>query len=207
MEEFRQRFETRLLDVDDTYALDDPAHLGIAGLYPYDDEPTRKFKMLLNYQLPYPVCRSILHALLEEVFGPEHDIVERFYLSQDELRQLANEGFDLGVHTHTHAILSRLNNRQQRHELSMPAQVFREQMDLQVSHVAYPYGRVGTWNNDTKRLMKELGYQAGLTMARRIVRPQDLNARWEIPRFDVQDIFDVNNDLKAEAIEVLFSGD
>ncbi len=207
LEEFQQRFETLLRDWHEAYELDDPARLGISGLYPYDDADTRRFKMLLNYQLPYPVCRSILHALLEEVFGPEHDIVERFYLSQDELRQLANEGFDIGVHTHTHAILSRLDNRQQRYELSMPAQVFREQMDLQVSHVAYPYGRVGTWNNDTKRLMKELGYQAGLTMARRIVRPQDLNARWEIPRFDVQDIFDVNNDLKAEAIEVLFSGD
>ena len=207
VQEFQQRFETRLLDVDDTYALDDPARLGISGLYPYDDEPTRKFKMLLNYQLPYSVCQSILHQLVEQVFGPEHDIVGRLYLSVDELRQLKNDGFDIGSHTHTHAILSRLDAQQQRSELTTTAHFFRDQLDLPVSHVAYPYGRLGTWNNDTKRLMKELGYQGGLTMARRIVRPQDVNARWEIPRFDVRDIFDANNDLQAEVIEVLFSGD
>jgi len=205
--EFQQRFETLLHDWNEAYELDDPARLGIAGLYPYDDGPTRKFKMLLNYQLPSSVCQSILHQLVEQVFGPEHDIVARLYLSVDELRQLKNEGVGIGSHTHTHSILSRLDAQQQRYELITAANFFRDQLDLPLTHVAYPYGRVGTWNNDTKRLMQELGYQGGLTMARRIVRPQDLNARWEIPRFDVQDIFDANNDLQAEVIEVLFSGD
>jgi len=55
--------------------------------------------------------------------------------------------------------------------------------------------------------MKELGYLAGLTLGRRVVKPKDLYDRWEIPRFNVNDIFDVENNLNAKKIEFLFSGD
>jgi hypothetical protein len=34
-----------------------------------------------------------------------------------------------------------------------------------------------------------------------------LSARWEIPRFDVRDVFGSDNRLQSTAIEALFTGD
>jgi carbamoyltransferase len=203
---FRARFDRLLATVPNDYELDSLEALGIENPYQYDDEETRKFKTQLNYELPYDVIAPILQKMVEETFGPEAAIVERLYLGIKDLKEVQAAGHDVGIHTHTHPILSRLNERDQRCELSTAAQFFRDSLGLRTIHVAYPYGRPGTWNHLTKKVMKDLGFIGGVTMARRVAKPQDLSARWEIPRFDVRDLFDKDNKLQTAAIETLFTG-
>jgi len=205
--EFRRRFERLLDHYKDSCALETPSVPVFDKLYPRDDEDTRKFKKLLNFQLPHTVLSPILKSLFKQAYGSEKEIVERFYMTLDEIKEIKNEGFDIGIHTHNHHILSHLDIHQQKEEITTAVDYLREQINLETIHVAYPYGVPGTWNNSTKRLMKDLGYQAGLTLGRRIVKPKDLYDRWEIPRYDVNDIFDGENNLNAKKIEVLFSGD
>ena len=50
-------------------------------------------------------------------------------------------------------------------------------------------------------------FSSAVTMERKIANPSDLSERWEIPRFDVKDIFDCNNKLNTNLIETLFKGD
>ncbi len=207
IDEFRRRFNERLAAVRHAYELDDPKILGISNPYRYDNEETRNFKLALNYELPYEVVSPILQKIVEETFGPEAPLAKRVYLGVDELKDLQAAGHDIGIHTHSHPMLSRLSEADQRHELSTAAQFFRDKVGLRDIHVAYPYGGPGTWNHLTKMVMKELGFIGGVTMARRVCKPQDLTARWEIPRFDVRDMFDANNKLLTAAIETLFTGD
>jgi len=205
--EFRRRFERLLDHYKGSYKLEIPSATAFDKLYPRDEKDTRKFKKLLNFQLPHTVLSPILKSLFKQVYGSEKEIVERFYMTLDEIKEIKNEGIDIGIHTHNHHILSYLDIHQQKYEITTAVDYLREQINLEKIHVAYPYGVPGTWNNNTKRLMKGLGYQAGLTLGRRIVKPNDLYGRWEIPRYDVNDIFDGENNLNAKEIEVLFSGD
>ena len=51
LDRFREAFE-ELLASRPPVALESSTHPGLLGLYPYDDEPTRRFKRLLNFELP-----------------------------------------------------------------------------------------------------------------------------------------------------------
>ena len=202
--EFSRRFEGILDHYKGSYKLETSSATAFNKLYPRDDEDTRKFKKLLNFQLPHTVLSPILKSLFKQTCGSEKEIIKRFYMTLDEIKEIKNEGFDIGIHTHNHHILSYLDYNQQKYELTTAVEYLREQINLETVHVAYPYGIFGTWNNNTMKLMKNLGYQAGLTLGRRIVKPNDLYHRWEIPRYDVNDIFDRENNLNAKVIGFLY---
>ena len=68
LERFRQEFEALLLSRPPV-ALEPHTHPGLLGLYPYDDEPTRRFKRLLNFELPYRELDPVLRLLFERFIG------------------------------------------------------------------------------------------------------------------------------------------
>ncbi|MGH9970442.1 MAG: carbamoyltransferase C-terminal domain-containing protein [Pyrinomonadaceae bacterium] len=204
---FQREFELVLASHKESYELESPESLGIRNLYRYDDEATRSFKMLLNYQLPYSLLSALLTELLEKVFGAESDVAQRLYLSPEEIRDCQKAGLEIGVHSHQHYILSRLSRAEQREELATAASYFKGNFGVERLHLAYPYGGSGTWNRSTMELLEELGFASGLTMDRQIVKPRDLRGKWEIPRFDTRDLFDADNSLHADKLHALFSSE
>jgi hypothetical protein len=71
--------------------------------------------------------------------------------------------------------------------------------------VAYPYG---FHDLRTKRAMKQLGALAGVTMERRMIKPGDIQARWSLPRYDVNDCFDRrSNEIVYPVFASLSTGD
>ena len=204
---FQKKFEQALAQWHESYELEDPKKLGISGLYRYDSKETRDFKEMLNYRLPYAVLERLLGQIVDEVFGAESEIATQLYLSAEDIRHCQEAGLEIGLHTHNHHILSRLDETEQRRELGQVADYFKQNLALQHLHLAYPYGGTGTWNNITKRLLKELGFNSGFTMGRRIFKPDDLSNFWEIPRFDVRDVFQDDNTLRTETLQALSSVD
>jgi peptidoglycan/xylan/chitin deacetylase (PgdA/CDA1 family) len=166
--------------------------LAFAGgyrFYRYDEEPIRLFKLDLNYQLPYAIVEPVLDALFEGAFGPgsEADAVRETYLSLDQLKRLHDAGFELGTHTHSHRVLPRLSFTEQKHELEMGAAFLGELTGDRRVSVAYPFG---FHDAGTRRAAADLGLIAGFTTDRRWITPDDLSARWSLPRYDVNDCFD-----------------
>jgi peptidoglycan/xylan/chitin deacetylase (PgdA/CDA1 family) len=159
------------------------------AFYRYDDEAVRRFKLDLNYRIPYPQVVPILDALFAETFGTESEAeaVRETYLSIDDLKRLLDRGFELGVHTHRHRVLPRLDFEAQKREIEIGAAFLGDLTGQTEFTVAYPYG---FHDENTHRAMRELGLRAGLTMERRAIGPQDLRDRWSIPRYDVNDCFD-----------------
>ena len=204
---FQKEFERVLASLNHGQELDSPESLGIHNLYRYDDDATRNFKMLLNYRLPYPVLTRALSLLVEEAFGAEAEVATRLYLSPSEIRLCQKAGLEIGMHSHQHYILSRLTEAGQRRELETAAAYFNDTFGVDQIHLAYPYGGVGTWNPLTKQLLKRLNFKSAVTMERRIVKPADLSHRWEIPRFDVRDVFQPDNSLRPDKLGALFSSD
>ena len=65
-------------------------------------------------------------------------------LTEDELRQLAAAGWELGTHTATHADLSRLDYGACRREIDASCGVLGPIAGERVETLAYPFGRYGT---------------------------------------------------------------
>ncbi len=203
---FREEFE-RVLASRPPVELDAAGHPGLQGLYPYDDEPTRRFKKLLNFQLPYVELDPILRELFERFIGSDKEFAAKLYLSPDDIRRCQDAGLEIGAHGHSHSVLSRLTEDEQRRDLQMSVNYLTQEFGLKDVHASYPYGIAGSWNETTKRLLAELGVASASTKERAIVKPSDLRARWELPRFDVRDIFDASGKLLADRLSALFTAD
>ena len=74
-------------------------------------------------------------------------------------------------------------------------------------HASYPYGIDGSWNDATKRVAASLGLASATTKVRAITKPADLRGRWELPRYDVRDVFDDSGALVSDRLSALFTAD
>ena len=203
---FREEFE-RALAARGPVELEPSERLGLRNMYAYDDEPTRRFKTLLNFELPYAVLDAVLRQLTEAFIGSDAEIAAQLYMTADDLRRCQDSGLQIGAHGHQHRVHSRLTDEEQREEMHRSADYFGGTFGLRGMPWSYPWGFAGSWTATTKVLLEASGFTSAVTMVRAIVKPSDLNARWELPRFDVRDVFDQKGALKGENIRALFSAD
>lgn len=167
--------------------------------YRYDDEATRQFKMDLNYQLPYANLSPVLDALFAVVFGEgsERDAVLETYMSIDDLKRLVDGGFEVGTHTHRHRVLPRLDFEGQKREIETSVSFLREITGQRDLSIAYPFG---FHDENTTRAAEEVGLSAGFAGGRRLITDRDLQNRWAIPRYDVNDCFDKSSNALAASV-------
>jgi carbamoyltransferase len=206
LDRFRLAFE-ELLASRPPVTIEPSTHPGLLGLYPYDDEATRRFKRLLNFDLPYYELDPVLRILFERFIGTDADIAPKLYLSASDLRTCQDAGLEIGVHGHSHRVLSRLSEDEQRIELGSCIDYLRHTCGLSEVHASYPYGIDGSWNEATKRVAASLGLASASTKVRAITKPSDLKARWELPRYDVRDVFDASGALVSDRLSALFTAD
>jgi peptidoglycan/xylan/chitin deacetylase (PgdA/CDA1 family) len=156
--------------------------------YRYDTEDTREFKLDLNYRVFYEQLLPVLDVLFEEVFGKgaEREAVRETYLSADDLKRLADRGFEIGIHGYDHKVLPRLEYDGQKENIAAGRDFLSPIVGSEKLTLACPYGFADT---DTRRAMQELEILGCFSVGRRIITPEDLRGRWEIPRFDVNDAF------------------
>lgn len=83
--------------------------------------------------------------------------VDDEWMDWDMIRALARGGMTIGGHTVTHPILSSLDVDAQRAEIDGCARRLREELDIAMTHFAYPVGSRTAFNDDTRRLLAEAG--------------------------------------------------
>jgi carbamoyltransferase len=206
LERFRSEFEAALA-AHGTFVPELAERLGLRDLYRYDNDTTRRFKKLLNFELPYPLLDVVLRQLSEAFIGRDEEIVPHLYLSAREIRRCLDAGLEIGAHGHQHLVLSRLSEEEQRREMRLAADYFAAEFGLKAMPWSHPYGAAGCWNDATSRLLAEAGFSSATTKVRAIVKPSDLKARWELPRFDVRDVFDGAGNLVGDDLHALFVAD
>lgn len=193
---FKQRFLAALDSVSGEYDLDDPKRIGLGHIYRYDDEDTRNFKLLLNVRLPPTILTAVLDALFEVEFGDQALWAEALYMSVDQLKECQDRGVTIGMHTHSHTMLSRLDDRAQQYEIETPAVFFRGQLGTVIDTLSYPFGVPGTWNDVTKQALQRFNVRRAYTLGRRRYGLNPNEDPLEIPRFDVNDVFSVDGKPK-----------
>ena len=195
-EGFRTRFMAALDSDPEGNLRDDAAHLGLDQMYRYDDPETRLFKRLINVELPYRVVDRILDRMFNAEFGPQRDAVKRLYLDLDDIKRCVDDGIAVGLHTYSHRMLSRLSSDEQAEDLDASLALFRDKLGLEVRSISYPYGIKGSWNGDSKRLAQERGLDLAFTLGRQIYHPETSSDPMEIPRYDVNDVFERDGTLR-----------
>lgn len=123
-----------------------------------------RLKVLENSQR-LQVCR-----LLPELLGvelPSAPTGEWAPLKWDEVRELARNGVEFGVHTKTHPILSRIRDRAElREEIEGSKRRLEEELSAPAIHFCYPNGRRLDFNNATVELLKNCEFQTAVTTER-----------------------------------------
>jgi peptidoglycan/xylan/chitin deacetylase (PgdA/CDA1 family) len=105
-------------------------------------------------------------------------------MTEDQVRQLADEGFTIGVHTATHAPLAQAPAAVQREELESCRSALASWTGQRIDSVAYPFGAPGAdYTPASAAIAAALGFTAGFTTRNDFARPDD--PALEQPRFTV----------------------
>jgi len=83
------------------------------------------------------------------------------FMNWDQVQRLHKSGgeFAIGSHSHSHPNLAQLDDHSQRHELSASKEILEARVGCEIKALAYPYGWPGTYTNETKAIVTEVGYR------------------------------------------------
>ena len=112
---------------------------------------------------------------------------ERAFLSGEDLRQMEIAGFEVGSHSHTHALCGAIPRAHFEQESALSKQILEQELGHPITSFAYPYGRQRAFSSVTRAVLQESGYSAAFTVEEsRIERDCDLLKlpRTSINRFD-----------------------
>ena len=131
----------------------------------YLDTYTHAYPLLKERQIPFCVymTRDFYQGTAKPHWNPEAEMMDRKQLTARASDPLCT----IGVHTCTHPHLSRLTVEEQRREIADGKADLEQLLGMPVSHLAYPYG---DYNQDTLRMVHEMGFETAVTVSGRPVR-------------------------------------
>jgi len=104
------------------------------------------------------------------------------YIGEEELKELAEYGMDIGCHSKTHCDLTtNLTDKQLREEI-IESKKHLEKLNFKVRTFIYPYF---TWNDDVLNYVKEAGYVCARSGGHIQREPYDLNTTDPEARYHV----------------------
>ncbi len=106
-----------------------------------------------NYTMAYPILRK--HRFKATFFITAGWIGLPDYLSWDQIKEMDNNGMEIGSHTITHPYLTRLNRERIKFELAESKKILEDGLGKSVDFLAIP----GSFcNKAIKEIAKEVGY-------------------------------------------------
>jgi peptidoglycan/xylan/chitin deacetylase (PgdA/CDA1 family) len=134
-----------------------------------------------------PFLKTVSHnqrvMVMERVCKLCNDVeLPKLMMNWKDLTQLKNAGHYIGSHTVTHAMLGTMSDENEvKHELLASGNKIKEHLGYFPKTISYP---VGSFNETTKRLSKETGYQIGLAVKQEVYDPAKTD-NFEIPRIEL----------------------
>lgn len=106
----------------------------------------------------------------------------RLMINRDELVALSQSGIEIGGHTHSHPILSRVSSEKAREEIFMNKEILEFLVGYSLKSFAFPNGKPQIDYDETHiRLAKEAGYEASVSTDYGVVTGR--SNVYELPRF------------------------
>lgn len=86
----------------------------------------------------------------------------QLFMSWAQVREMSDNGMDIGSHTFSHRILSHIGDEQSNEILASKAYL-EDKLGKRVLAISYPVGTNGTFNDESMQLTKEGGYAFGFS--------------------------------------------
>ncbi len=102
-------------------------------------------------------------ARLREQAGVQISAQPRRFMNWPEIRELVHYEMEIGSHTLSHPILSRLPAEEQLHELVSSKKEIEAHTRTRTRALAYPLGSRSAFTETTRRLVLEAGYEAAFS--------------------------------------------
>jgi peptidoglycan/xylan/chitin deacetylase (PgdA/CDA1 family) len=123
----------------------------------------RQFNLAATIFLPTAFCTGAEPATQEGSWHPEAAL-----LDWQQVKELAQDGFQFGAHSITHPVLTELPPEQANHEIRGSQRELKQRTGQPVEFFAYPYGR---WNKSVRDLVRQ-HYRAACSTGAGVVIPE-----------------------------------
>ena len=94
---------------------------------------------------------------------PAVEMPEIGNLTWDQVREMAEHGMEIGSHSVTHPVLSKLTDQQLKTEIVQSKNKIEEIIDKKVRSIAYPVGGKSDYDKRVEQYTRDAGYDYGLT--------------------------------------------
>lgn len=141
--------------------------------------------LLRIYKSLASVDAALLLAAVEEAAGVRPDLRQRRFLDWSEAERMVKCGMDVGSHTHSHAILSRLAPDAQHHELVRSREILESRLGIPVQTLAYPVGAKDSFNDTTIAALEAAGYRAAFSYSKDGINFPNRLRRFDLLRLSV----------------------
>jgi peptidoglycan/xylan/chitin deacetylase (PgdA/CDA1 family) len=134
--------------------------------------------------------------------GPRE--AEGVWMTWDMAREMRDAGMAFGGHTVHHPVLAGLPAERQRREIGGSAQRLAEELGITMRAFSYPVGSPGTFDETTKRLVREAGCDIAFAFAGGRARPGAADPL-AIPRMTVATWLSTDEVRAATALPQVFA--
>lgn len=157
-------FIVEKLSESDSNALSSEEKTRAQTIYRYDDSESAALKYLLNFKMSFKEQEVFIDDLFQSHYD-EKSVLESLYMSKENLKQLAQNGY-LGSHTHHHYPIGLLPKEAMEFELEHSKNYLETLTQTKIEMVSYPYGSPEACTEEVATLAKNCGYQLGFTTQR-----------------------------------------
>ena len=100
----------------------------------------------------------IIDNMFPKYFKDEEVLLDKYFMGWEDLSRLRGKGMEIGCHSHSHPLLSRLGYEDQRIDIKKNRKLIQDRLSISVIGMTYPYG---SFNTDTITILKEEGMRFG----------------------------------------------
>ncbi|WP_396195563.1 polysaccharide deacetylase family protein [Flavobacterium sp.] len=151
-----------------------------------NDEYTLIFKRMTNYFIDYKYRERVMDELMKYFFPNENELINSFYVSENQIKEMHEGGMIIGSHTVNHPVMSRLNELDQRQEIENSFEFLEDIIqNNEFKTFCYPYGGFHSFNDLTEKILSENNCQCSFNVEHRDINSNDLiNRKQALPRYD-----------------------
>lgn len=137
--------------------------------------------------------------LLEQILSSMDDVTvpSNLIMNWDELREIKNEGIEIGSHSVTHPLLAELESKSELiNEIKNSGTAIEKNLGHFPRTLSYP---IGSYNELVKQTAKECGYQLGLAVNQKFY-DNSVDDLFEIPRVELYNQNFITTNLRIRGV-------
>lgn len=143
------------------------------------------FKKLLNYYIKDKYKSYLIKKLFNYFFSDldEERFCTNFYLTEKEIKIMANNGMVFGGHTISHRVISKLSKKEMYREIKSSVDFAYNFSPFKT--FSYPYGGFHTFNNHAEKFLEKQNVKFSMNVENKDIRYKDFIKRPQaLSRFD-----------------------